>query len=66
MAALLRRLSRYGLRRGRGGSQTWLIVGVAATAARVLGSLVRRKEDVVRFPLRAGETIEVRDLGRRR
>jgi hypothetical protein len=66
MANLLRRLSVYAFGRARSGSQAWFRVGVAVTVLRILGRIVRRREDVVTFKLRPGERIAVRDVGRRR
>ena len=65
-ARLLRRLSRTAFRRGRDGSGFWLGVGLVVGALRVLGVLTRRRDDVQQFRLRPGETLVVRDVGRRR
>jgi hypothetical protein len=62
---LIARFGSTALRRGlRGGSRAWLYAGVAATGFRVLRGLVGRREDVVRFRLHPGETLEIREIPR--
>jgi hypothetical protein len=58
---MLRLLIRNGVRKGLlGGSRTWLVVGGAAFAVRVLRKLTAREEEVVyREELRPGEAVVV-------
>ena len=59
-AAVLRRLSLTGLRRGIGGSRAWLIVGILAAGTRALRHLARDDEEVLyRTAIRAGDVFEV-------
>ncbi len=60
LAALLRRLSTTGLRRGMGGSRVWFVVGVVAAGVRVLRHLARDDEEILyRTAIRAGDVFEV-------
>jgi hypothetical protein len=60
IAALLRRLTRSGFRRGMTGSNTWLIVGVLAGGARILRHLSRNDEDVLyRTVVKPGDIFEI-------
>ena len=59
-AALLRRLTRSGFRRGMTGSNTWLIVGILAGGFRILRHLARPDEDVLyRTVVQPGDVFEV-------
>ena len=59
-AALLRRLTRSGFRRGMTGSNTWLIVGILAGGFRILRHLARPDEDVLyRTVVKPGDVFEV-------
>lgn len=58
--ALLRRLSFHGIRRGLGGSRTWLVVGIVAAGTRALRRLARDDEEILyRTAVRAGDVFEV-------
>jgi hypothetical protein len=60
IAALLRRLTRSGFRRGMTGSNTWLIVGVLAGGARILRHLSGNDEDVLyRTVVKPGDIFEI-------
>jgi hypothetical protein len=60
LAALLRRLTRSGFRRGMTGSNTWLIVGVLAGGVRILRNLSRNDEDVLyRTVVKPGDVFEI-------
>ena len=60
LAALLRRLTRSGFRRGMTGSNTWLIVGILAGGVRILRNLARNDEDVLyRTVVKAGDVFEI-------
>jgi hypothetical protein len=62
----LRLLSRTGLRRGLSGSRPWVVVGVAATGARLLRNLAREQPEVLyRTVLRPGERFEIVTSSRR-
>lgn len=66
LGRLLRDLSRTGLRRGLSGSRPWVLVGVAATGARLLRALAREEPEVLyRSVLRPGEHIEIVTSSRR-
>ena len=61
-AALLRRLSFTGFRRGLSGSNLWLVVGIVAAGLRALRSLARSdsNQDVLyRTVVRPGDVFEV-------
>lgn len=61
MGRLIGRLARTGLRRGfLEGSNTWLVVGVTATALRAAHRLLREKEVTATLDLKAGDAIEIR------
>jgi hypothetical protein len=53
------------LRRGmRSGSRGWLYAAAAATALKMLTSVLGRKEDVLSIRLRPGESFEIREIPR--
>ncbi|HEV7524197.1 MAG TPA: hypothetical protein VGP92_04490 [Acidimicrobiia bacterium] len=59
-AALLRRLTTNGFRKGMSGSTPWLVVGIAAGGLRVLHRLARDEEEVIyRTVVKAGDVFEV-------
>lgn len=59
-AALLRRLTASGLRRGLSGSTPWLIVGVLATGVRVLRRLsIPEQEVLYRTAVKPGDVFEI-------
>jgi hypothetical protein len=59
-AALLRRLTASGFRRGLTGSTPWLIVGVLATGIRILRRLSIPEEEVLyRTAVKAGDVFEI-------
>ena len=59
-AALLRRLTASGLRRGMTGSTPWLVIGVLATGIRILRRLSIPEEEVLyRTAVKAGDVFEV-------
>lgn len=61
MARLLGRLARTGLKRGfLEGSRTWLIVGVAATAARAAQRILTEAPVTATFELKPGDAVEIR------
>ncbi len=63
--ALLRRLTKTGIRRGMSGSRGWLLLGVVTGGVRVLRRLARDEEDVLyRTAIKPGDTFEI--LARRR
>ncbi len=58
--ALLRRLTKTGIRRGMSGSRGWLLLGVVTGGVRVLRRLARDEEDVLyRTAIRPGDTFEI-------
>jgi hypothetical protein len=60
IAALLRRLTGTGLRRGLTGSTPWLVVAVLATGVRVLRRLSIPEEEVLyRTAVKAGDVFEI-------
>ena len=63
--ALLRRLTRTGIRRGMSGSRGWLVVGVVTGGVRILRRLARDDEDVLyRTAIKPGDSFEI--IARRR
>ena len=63
--ALLRRLTRTGIRRGMSGSRGWLVLGVVSGGVRILRHLARDEEEVLyRTAIKPGDTFEIR-AGRR-
>jgi len=59
-AALLRRLTNSGFRRGLTGSTPWLIIGILATGIRILRRLSIAEEDVLyRTAIKAGDVFEI-------
>ncbi len=64
IAGAVARLARTGFRRGIGqGSRPWLVVGVAATAFRLVQRAAQRQEETVfRAELRPGAGLEIRAL----
>jgi hypothetical protein len=59
-AALLRRLTASGFRRGLTGSTPWLIIGILATGIRILRRLSIAEEDVLyRTAIKAGDVFEI-------
>jgi hypothetical protein len=63
MTRLLGRLARTGLRRGfLEGSSTWLVVGAAATALRVVQRIVTEPPVTATFDLKTGDAIEIRAI----
>jgi hypothetical protein len=59
-AALLRRLTASGFRRGMTGSTPWLVVGVLVTGIRILRRLSIPEEEVLyRTAVKAGDVFEV-------
>jgi hypothetical protein len=63
--ALLRRLTRTGIRRGMSGSRGWFVLGVVTGGVRVLRRLARDEEDVLyRTAIKPGDTFEI--IARRR
>ena len=63
--ALLRRLTRTGIRRGMSGSRGWLVLGVVSGGVRILRHLARDEEEVLyRTAFKPGDTFEIR-AGRR-
>jgi hypothetical protein len=64
-ARVISRFASSALRRGmRSGSRGWLYAGAAASALRLLHSVVGRKEDVLSIKLRPGEALEIREFRR--
>jgi hypothetical protein len=64
-AALLRRLTGTGIRRGMSGSRVWLVVGVVSGGVRILRRLARDEEEVLyRTAIKPGDTFEI--IARRR
>jgi len=60
LAALLRRLTASGLRRGMSGSTPWLVVGVLATGIRVLRRLAIPEQEVLyRTVVKPGDVFEI-------
>jgi len=60
LAALLRRLTASGLRRGLSGSTPWLLVAVAATGVRVLRRLAIPEQEVLyRTAVKPGDVFEI-------
>ena len=60
LAALLRRLSTTGLRRGMSGSRAWLIVGIMAAGTRLLRRIAKDDEEVLyRTAIKPGDVFEV-------
>jgi len=58
--AVLRKLTRTGMRRGMGGSRAWTVVFIVVTGVRALRRLARPQEEVlVRTRLRPGERFVV-------
>ena len=63
--ALLRRLTRTGLRRGMSGSRGWLVLGIVTGGLRIVRRLARDEEEVLyRAAIKPGDTFEI--LARRR
>ncbi|HYL50371.1 MAG TPA: hypothetical protein VEZ15_00230 [Acidimicrobiia bacterium] len=63
--ALLRRLTRTGLRRGMSGSRGWLVLGIVTGGLRIVRRLARDEEEVLyRTAIKPGDTFEI--LARRR
>jgi hypothetical protein len=63
--ALLRRLTRTGIRRGMSGSRGWLVLGVVTGGVRILRRLAHDEEDVLyRTAIKPGDTFEI--IARRR
>lgn len=64
MVPLLRRLARNGFRRGvLGRSRAWLVVGITATAVRLVTRLLARKPEVVYSTrLQPGEALRITAL----
>ncbi len=59
-AALLRRLTTTGLRRGALGSRAWLVVGILAAGVRLLRRVARNEEEVLyRTRIREGDVFEI-------
>jgi hypothetical protein len=59
-AALLRRLTASGFRRGMTGSTPWLLIAVFATGVRVLRRLAIPEEEVLyRTAVKAGDVFEI-------
>ena len=60
LAALLRRLTASGFRRGLSGSTPWLVIGVVATGARVLRRLAVPEQEVLyRTAVKPGDVFEI-------
>jgi hypothetical protein len=60
LAALLRRLTSAGFRRGMSGSRAWLVVGIVAGGARLLRRVARNEEEVLyRTAIKPGDVFEV-------
>ena len=58
--ALLRRLTRTGLRRGMSGSRGWLVLGIVSGGVRVLRRLAQDEEEVLyRTVIKPGDTFEI-------
>jgi hypothetical protein len=58
--ALLRRLTRTGIRRGMSGSRGWLVLGVVSGGVRILRHLARDEEEVLyRTAIKPGDTFEI-------
>jgi hypothetical protein len=63
--ALLRRLTRTGLRRGMSGSRGWLVLGIVTGGLSIVRRLARDEEEVLyRTAIKPGDTFEI--LARRR
>jgi hypothetical protein len=63
--ALLRRLTRTGLRRGMSGSRGWLVLGIVTGGLRIVRRLARDEEEILyRTAIKPGDTFEI--LARRR
>jgi hypothetical protein len=61
------RFATYAIRRGmRSRSRAWLYVGAAATGMRFVHRYVGRTEEVYRFKLRRGESVEIHEISRRK
>jgi hypothetical protein len=59
-AALLRRLTTSGFRRGLTGSTPWLVIGILATGIRILRRLSIADEEVLyRTAVKAGDVFEI-------
>ncbi len=61
LEALMRRLTRTGLRRGMsGGSRGWLILGIVASGFRILRRLAENDEAVMyRTAIKPGDSFEI-------
>ncbi|MGQ0823866.1 MAG: hypothetical protein ACT4OX_02350 [Actinomycetota bacterium] len=56
LVAVLRRLTKTGLRRGMSGSRAWMVVGITAGGLRALRRVARNEPDVLyRTRVRAGD-----------
>ncbi|MFI5045519.1 MAG: hypothetical protein ACHQIG_00530 [Acidimicrobiia bacterium] len=65
VARYVSRFATYAVRRGmRSRSRGWLYAGAAATGVRLLHRYVGRTEEVYRFKLGKGESVEIREVGR--
>ncbi len=64
IASVVARLARTGIRRGFGqGSRAWLVVGVGATALRLVHRAVARQEETAfRAALEPGAGLQIRAL----
>ncbi len=58
--ALMRQITRTGIRRGMTGSRGWLILGVMTGGVRILRRLAHDDEDVLyRTAIKPGDTFEI-------
>ena len=63
IARYVARFATYAVRRGmRSRSRAWLYMGAAATGLRFLQRHVGRREEVFRFKLGRGESVEIREI----
>ena len=64
-ARIMSRVASQSLRRGiHSGSPVWLYVAAAASGVRLLHKYTGRKEEVFSIKLRAGESIQIREIRR--
>jgi hypothetical protein len=58
-AALLRRLTAGGMRKGLTGSTPWLVAGIVATGLRVIRRMAQEDEVLYRTAIKAGDVFEI-------
>ncbi|MDQ1435730.1 MAG: hypothetical protein QOF59_2546 [Actinomycetota bacterium] len=64
--ALLRRLTKSGLRKGMAGSTPWLVVGIVAGGLRIIQRIARDDEEILyRSAVKAGDVFEIVTLPKR-